>query len=155
MLVIGIHSLVEYPMWYAPFQIALGLSAGLVFVQPVQHQAAITTTLRNPVSSPIWHGLAGISLICFCTYAAFDYHRVSQLFIAENDRSSLYRNGTFGKAEASWLFAAQVRFAKLITTPVTPENAEQMRILGREVLHFSPEPLVFKVLLEADRAPLK
>jgi hypothetical protein len=155
MLVIGIHSLVEYPMWYAPFQIALGLSAGLVFVQPVQHQAAITTTLRNPVSSPIWHGFAGIGLICFCTYAAFDYHRVRQLFIAENDRASLYRNGTFGKAEASWLFAAQVRFAKLITTPVTPENAEQMRILGREVLHFSPEPLVFKVLLEADRAPLK
>lgn len=151
MMVIGIHSLLEYPLWYAPFQIALGLSAGLVFVQPVPYQTRAATTMQ----SPIWQGLAGIALICFCAYAAFDYLRIRQLFIAEEERSSFFRNRTYAQAEASWLFAAQVRFAKLTTTPVTPDNAEQMRLLAHEVLHFSPEPLVFKVLNEAERAPLK
>ena len=151
MLVIGIHSLFEYPLWYAPFQIALGLSAGLVFLQPMRHQMHKATTLKNP----IWQGLAGIALICFCIYAAFDYHRIRQLFIAVDDRSAIYQSGPYAKAEASWLFAAQVRFAKLLTTPVTPDNAEQMRLLALKVLHFSPEPLVFKVLAEAERAPLK
>ena len=151
MMVIGIHSLLEYPLWYAPFQIALGLSAGLVFLRPISDQAPTATSVRIP----IWQGLAGMTLICFCTYAAFDYHRVRQLFIAEDERASIYRSNTYAQAEASWLFAAQVRFAKLTTTPVTPDNAEQMRRLAHEVLHFSPEPLVLKVLLEAEQAPLK
>lgn len=148
---IGIHSLLEYPLWYAPFQIALGLSAGLAF-----SQGSPATILTLPSKRMrMGQGLAGIAFICFCIYAAFDYHRMRQLFITDDERAMIYREGTYIKAEASWLFAAHVRFAKFVTTPVTSENAKQMKQLGQQVLHFSPEPLVFKKLQEIDAHTLK
>jgi O-antigen ligase len=143
--VIGLHSLLEYPLWYAPFQIAVGLSAGALFSQT---KSAASHT-DNTSASLIWHGLASICLLCFCAYAAIDYHRIRQLFITADERSALYQGGAYAKAEASWLFASQVRFAKLTTTPVTPNNAAELWQLGHEVLHFSPEPLVFQTLISA------
>ncbi len=143
--VIGLHSLLEYPLWYAPFQIAVGLSAGVLFTQatPAQSRAG------NASVSLIWRSLASIGLLSFCAYAAVDYHRIRQLFLTANERSALYQGGAYTKAEASWLFASQVRFAKLTTTPVTPNNAAELWQLGHEVLHFSPEPLVFQTLIRA------
>jgi O-antigen ligase len=148
LIIIGIHSLLEYPLWYSPFQIALGLCAGLVFSQ--SNQKATTH-----VSGLDWQKLAGISLIFFCAYAAFDYHRIRQLFIADNERSYLYQGNVYNDADASWLFAAQVRFATFATTPVTLNNAAQLQLLGQEVLHFSPEPLVFNKLNEVNAHTLK
>jgi hypothetical protein len=148
LIIIGIHSLLEYPLWYSPFQIALGLCAGLVFSQ--SNQKATTH-----VSGLDWQKLAGIGLIFFCAYAAFDYHRIRQLFIADNERSYLYQGNVYNDADASWLFAAQVRFATFATTPVTLNNAAQLQLLGQEVLHFSPEPLVFNKLNEVNAHTLK
>ena len=143
--IMGLHSLLEYPLWYAPFQIAVGLSAGALFTQakPAQSRTG------NASASLVWHGLASICLLFFCVYAAFDYHRIRQLFLAADERSILYSDGAYTKAEASWLFASQVRFAKLTTTPVTSSNAAEIWKLGHEVLYFSPEPLVFQKLISA------
>ncbi len=148
LIIIGIHSLLEYPLWYAPFQIALGLCAGLVFSQ--SRPNAITH-----LSGLGWQKLTGVTLIFFCTYAAFDYHRIRQLFIADSERSHFYQGNVYSYADASWLFAAQVRFATFATTPVTTDNAAQLQLLGQEVLHFSPEPLVFKKLNEVNAHTLK
>jgi O-antigen ligase len=141
LLVMGIHSLLEYPLWYAPFQIAAGLAAGLVFTEK--------TPLKNVPASHIQYGLAGIFLLIFAAYATFDYHRMRQLFIPDAERSALYKNQTMQHAKASWLFAAQVRYAKLSTTPKTADNAPEVYALAEEVLHFSAEPWVFKVLIDA------
>lgn len=148
LMVIGIHSLFEYPLWYAPFQIALGLCAGLVFSQARPNAATHLSGLD-------WQKLTGIGLIFFCAYAAFDYHRIRQLFIADNERSYLYQGTAYSSADTSWLFAAQVRFATFATTPVTSDNAAQLQLLGQEVLHFSPEPLVFNKLIEVNAHTLK
>lgn len=150
--VIGIHSLLEYPLWYAPFQIAAGLAVGIILLKP---PLASATRTAPPVSdigyAQSWHParLVAISLFVFCTYASIDYFRVAQIFKPANERFSLLREHTIAKAEGTWLFAAQVRYAKLITTPVTPENAKAMYALAESVLHFSPEPRVFKVLIQA------
>ena len=88
-------------------------------------------------------------MIVFCTYAAFDYHRVSQLFKPSDQRSALYQTNTLAKVEGSWLFANQVRFAKLLMMTITPNNAREAWLLGQQVIHFSPEPRVFKALIEA------
>jgi O-antigen ligase len=136
LLVIGIHSLLEYPLWYAPFQIAAGFAAGLVFVKP--------PCQSRPAASHNWQGLAGISLLAFAVYAAFDYHRVRQLFIPDAERSALYRANPRAHAETSWLFAAQVQYAKLSTMSKSASHAAQTAALAQEVLHFSPEPWVFE-----------
>lgn len=148
LLALGIHSLLEYPLWYAPFQIALGLAVGLIMTnsQPTPQQ-----TLEATSQPPAWgfSQISGAALLLFCAYAAFDYHRVSQLFLANADRSVLYKTNAMASAERSWLFASQVRFAKLFATPVTAVNAAQMWSLGQQVIHFSPEARVFKTLIAA------
>ncbi|MDI9334001.1 MAG: Wzy polymerase domain-containing protein [Cytophagales bacterium] len=149
LLMIGIHSLLEYPLWYAPFQIATGFAAGLVFTRPPSQALFHLASQGKAPVILILQGLAGIGLIVFSAYAAFDYHRVHQLFIADAARSSVYRTKTLAQAEASWLFAAQVRYAKLSTTPLTKDNAQQMHRLAEQVLHFSPEPWVFQKLSDA------
>lgn len=145
LLVIGIHSLLEYPLWYAPFQIATGLAAGLVFTQ----RKISENTLHRVSASVISCGLAGIVLLVFVAYAAFDYHRVRQLFIPAAERSALYHLRPMHYAESSWLFAAQVRYARLSTIPKTADNAPEVYALAKEVLHFSAEPWIFKVLIES------
>jgi O-antigen ligase len=175
--VLGIHSMLEYPLWYAPFQIALGLALGLLDADEVGREpwipafAGMTigagmrmgarTTLEAGMMRAwawawAWAGMRmaatrwlGAALILFCAYAAFDYHRVSQLFRPADQRFALYQTNTLAKAEGSWLFASQVRFAKLLTTPVTESNAKDMWALGQQVIHFSPEPRVLKVLIAA------
>jgi O-antigen ligase len=136
LLVIGIHSLLEYPLWYAPFQMATGLAAGLVFTQ----RKATDKAPSYASASHSWYGLAGIGLIAFSTYAAYDFYRVRQLFIPSSNRAG---------AESSWLFAAQVRYAKLSTMPKTPDNAAEVYTLATEVFHFSAEPWILKVMIES------
>ncbi len=150
--VIGIHSLLEYPLWYAPFQITLGLAVGLALANATPLTTPLTTPLVTPSSAPsspknrVQQGV-GVVLLLFYAYAAFDYHRISQLFLPVTERSALYRDGAMAKAQASWLFAAQVRYAQLNTTALTPANAAQQYQLAKEVLHFSPEPRVFNILI--------
>jgi hypothetical protein len=146
LIVLGVHSLLEYPLWYAPYQVALGLALGLV-----AHGSHVRGTGREPwilAFAGMTVG-AGVALILFCIYAAFDYHRVSQLFKPADQRSAFYQTNTLRSAEGSWLFASQVRFAKLLMMTVTPDNAQEAWQLGQQVIHFSPEPRVFKVLIAA------
>lgn len=143
--IIGVHSLLEYPLWYAPFQIAVGLAAGLVFTQTTPSQFSA----GNRPASLAAYGFLGVGLLCFCTYAAFDYHRVRQLFLSDSERSAWYLDDVYAHAQSSWLFATQVRFATFLTTPITPDNATRMLHLGEQVMHFSPEPLVAQKLAEA------
>jgi O-antigen ligase len=159
---IAIHSLLEYPLWYAPFQIALGLALGLVIAcQPTAptSQAASAPRIsslagmtRSATMKKIMAqvpSICGAGLLLFCIYAAFDYHRMSQLFLSTDKRADIYQANTMAKVEGSWLFANQVRFAKLLITPVTEANAKEIWTLGQQVIHFSPEPRVFKVLIAA------
>jgi hypothetical protein len=47
----------------------------------------------------------------------------------------------------SWLFQPQVRFAKRLTTEVTPANALAMHALALRVLHYSPEAKVLEQVI--------
>jgi O-antigen ligase len=153
LLVLGVHSLLEYPLWYAPFQITLGLAAGIILAntQP-STQLDWTSSTPQPLHQlrpARFSRIGGAVLLLFCTYAAFDYHRISQLFLPSADRSELYKTNAMASAEKSWLFANQVRFAKLFAAPVTAANAEQIWVLGQQVIHFSPEVRVYKALITA------
>jgi hypothetical protein len=53
------------------------------------------------------------------------------------------------KIRASWLFQRQVQFAELGTTTVTPDNAQTINSLAKELLHFSPEASVVQKLIDS------
>jgi O-antigen ligase len=155
---IGLHSLLEYPLWYGPFQIAVVLAVWTLWRTPApgsdpareEHSASGQMTLAtNPIGTHMVRAVA-VLLIFALAYAAWDYHRVSQIYKAPSLRSSDYRDDTLRKAQASWLFHKQVRFAALTLSTVTPENAQGLNAMARELLHFSPESRVIEKLIDSD-----
>jgi len=81
-------------------------------------------------------------------YAGWDYWRVSQIYVAHDQRAAAYREDTMMKILDSWLFRDAVRFAGLTTTVMDKGNAADMSQLGIELLRFSPEPRVVQIIIE-------
>lgn len=149
-----LHSMLEYPLWYGPFQMAAGLCIHLLWVtrtKRTEHDGA-TTALKLHVKIPIvrvFFRVAAIVLIVFVSYAAWDYQRISQIYLSPEQRSPAYRDNTLEKIRGSWLFQDQVRFAQLTLTPLTADNALSIYDLAKDLLHFSPEPCVIEALIES------
>ena len=88
-------------------------------------------------------------IISSIAYAAWDYHRISQIYLAPAQRAEAYRTDTLAKIQGSWLFSNQVQFAELTTTPVTKENAPKINTMAQNLLHFSPEARVVEKLIDS------
>ena len=144
--VIGIHSLLEYPLWYGPFQIAFGLCLGLLW--PAASRPGLlgsATQARAPVMSIVV--AAGVAAAC--VYAAWDYRRVSQIYLPPEVRAAGYADDPLPKIRKSWLFRNQASFAELTITPLTRDNAQWTFDTATALLHYSPEPRVIEKLIEA------
>jgi len=158
---IGLHSLLEYPLWYGPFQIAVVLSVWILWRTPARRDqgvqpvgAGLPDVASQPLmSAPIAASRVGaggaIVVLCVVAYAAWDYHRVSQIYRAPEQRASAYRDDTLVKIRGSWLFNRQVRFAELTLTGVTAANAASINRSARALLHFSPEARVVEKLIDS------
>jgi hypothetical protein len=90
-----------------------------------------------------------VALLGAIAFTAWDYTRISQIYLARADRLAPWRDDTLAKLRASWLFASQVRFAELTMTPVSAANAAVVHELASRTLHFSPEPRVIAPLIES------
>lgn len=146
---IGLHSLLEYPLWYGPFQIALGLSIWLLWGTAGSAMMSSQVGERFCSLSRVWPPVVAIFLAASCGYAAWDYWRISQLYMAHAERASNYRENTLEKLRGSWLFESQVEFAELTTLQLTPDNAAYTFELAQQLLKFSPEPRVIEKLIES------
>ncbi|MDR2991987.1 MAG: Wzy polymerase domain-containing protein [Burkholderiaceae bacterium] len=145
LLVIGLHSMVEYPLWYAPFQITALLSLWLLWATRRGDLAAAETPTR-------WRwpcGALALAALAMVGYAGWDYWRIGQLFLSEDQRAPVFRNDTMAQAKRSWLFAGIVRFADVTTSPVTQQNAAALLPEALQALHFSPEPRVIEKVIES------
>ena len=141
---IGVHSLLEYPLWYGPFQLAAGLCVWMLWrpgASPLSPAAGIISRAAC--------GVAAVVLALGCGYAAWDYHRISQIYLPPDARAEAYRGDTLSKIRGTRLFASQVDFAELTITPLTPQNAQHLHDLAERLLHFSPEPRVIEKLIES------
>jgi O-antigen ligase len=140
--VILLHSLLEYPLWYGPFQMAFGFSLGLL----ARGREAGGSGSRD--IGPLGRGTVSTLLTLALAYAAWDYHRVSQLYVTPDQRSALYRGRPLPQTGDSWLFRDQLAFAELSLTPLTRDNAPAVHALAMDLLHYSPEPRVIETALE-------
>jgi O-antigen ligase len=141
--VLALHSLLEYPLWYGPFQMAVLLSGVLLWRSRPARARATTARLH-----PTWSAVA-LLVLAATTYTSWDYWRVSQLFVAPEARDPFYREDTLAKVQPSWLFRNAVRFAYVTTTEPTTDNAETLYEAALQTLHYSPEPRVIDVLLKS------
>lgn len=147
LLVIGIHSLVEYPLWYAPFQIAAAVCVTLLWATRAGRKAAAPR--RAPVPVPAVRAALAAALLAAVGYAAWDYHRISQVYLPYEQRDARYRDDAMREARHSWLFAGPVRFAEVTSQPATRANAAWMLPAALQALHFSPEPRVITRVIES------
>jgi hypothetical protein len=165
LLVVGLHSMLEYPLWYGPFQMTLGLALGLWSasarsnsnsnsnlkpnLSPITRQAE--TEPRNSVRQQLLPMLISCVLFVACLYAAWDYNRVAQIYRQPDKRDAAYRDNPMQAASQSLLFKNQVDFARLMTQSITQENAQSTFDLSMRVLHYSPEPRVIERAVESLR----
>jgi O-antigen ligase len=140
--VILLHSLLEYPLWYGPFQMAAGLCVWLLLPASSRPDSSLAPYLQAT--------LAGM-LLTFCALAGWQYHLASQIYLSPEDRAPAYRSNTLEKTRHVLLFQDQVRFAELTLTELTPANAAQMNLLAKEILHFSPEAGVVEIVIDSAR----
>ena len=137
--VIGVHSLLEFPLWYGPFQLMLGLAIGLVRPTASTRHA---TSHPNPSSarSALLHGVVSLWLLC-TIWAGWDYHRVSQIFQPAALRSDACRIQPQACLDDVVWFHQGRDFALLGLNAATLES-QQVRALASRVAHFAPEPWV-------------
>ena len=151
--VIGVHSLLEYPLWYGPFQIAAGLSVWLLYTSRkarlgLNRESQPRFKEKSRVAQ-YWRALTATIMIVVLAGVAVSYYQVSQIYLPPDKRSAAYRDGTLAKVQDNWIFRAQARFAYLNITPLTPMNAAALHAMAVELLHYSPEPRVIEKAIES------
>jgi hypothetical protein len=141
-LVLGLHSLLEYPLWYGPFQMTLGFAIGLLWASP--NAQAKQETQEGPM-------LVAALLFIGCLYAAWDFNRVGQIYRQAVSRDAAYRDNPLHHAKQSWLFKNQADFAELTTQNVTQDNAEELYPQAVRLMHYSPEARVVQRVIDSGK----
>ena len=127
-LVIGLHSLVEYPLWYAYFLLPAALAWGFALGSPA---GAATPAGRPADATPgAWPShdprhalpglLAGVAVAVGGVLAAFDYQRAVAIYAPGEGAASLAERVVAG--QRSPLFAHHADYAAA-TNPVPPGSA--------------------------------
>ena len=152
--VIGVHSLLEYPLWYGPFQIAAGLGVALLWVKPGRGRLFTDSAGQKKFRLVRAAGgylqlLAPIVAAGVLAGVAMSFHQVSQIYLLPAERSAAYRDDTLNKIRDNRLFRPQARFAELSMTGLTSEHAAHVYVMADEMLHYSPEPRVIEKLIES------
>jgi O-antigen ligase len=141
--VVGLHSLLEYPLWYGPFQMAVGGCVVLLW------RTSLFSCINNRPIVQVLLAYTAIILIAFCSYTAWDYHRASQIYLPPALRDAVYRESPLEAAGGTWLFQNQVQFAELGITPLTRANALVQYQQALDLLHFSPEHRIIERVIDS------
>lgn len=148
LIVLSLHSLLEYPFWYGPFQMTLGLAIGLLWaaVPSVGTQANKEIARVEAQEGPM---LVAAMLFIGCLYAAWDFNRVGQIYRQAASRDAAYRDNPLHHAKQSWLFKNQADFAELTTQTVTEDNAAELYPKAVRLMHYSPEARVVQRVIDS------
>ena len=150
--VIGVHSLLEYPLWYAQFQLAALLGVWLLRAFPGAGAGGAANGAAPTAAAGRWPwpaAVAALAIALGCGGAAWSYWQASQPYLAPEKRAPQYRQQSWAQLRQAWLFSDEVDFAELAVTPVAPQTAPRLFALGEDLLHFSPEPMVVQKLLHS------
>jgi len=115
-LMIGIHSLLEYPLWYAYFLLPAAFAFGTALARP-----AAPGQGRPAGPSPALV-VASAAVVLAAIVAVVDYQRVVQIFAPDEDAAPLGQRIEAG--QRSWFFAHHADYAAA-TTAVHPSEAMQ------------------------------
>lgn len=144
LLPIGLHSLLEFPLWYGPFQLAalgaLALLTGGFCLRYFKQKWPLAQYVK---------ALAAIVLIVCIALLGVQYSALSQLYLPAASRSQTLTVLADGRLAQAPLWPDAARFARLTTMTVNAGNAAEAHALALDLLHYSPEPRVIERLIES------
>jgi O-antigen polymerase len=144
LIMLAVHSMVEFPLWFGYFQLMVGLALVLIFNTEFKatqdHEQPSVFRLRALCTS--------LSL-ALLTFVAYDYHRVSQLYLPQQWRSHWYEQDTLAVAQKSSLFKSHALIGQVLLIPITPDNAALMLEAAEQSLRIAPDSRIIRRLLEA------
>ena len=155
LLMMAVHSMLEYPLWYAHFQLACGLALGVLWATAAGAPSKAAHSSRVVCAHAHARHLQNVLAVCLLlgiSYAGFDFARVTQLYMAAEHRVWPFREHTREQAERSFLYRNAVQFAAVSTDPVTFDKAEQQLAEARRLMHYSPESRVVIRIIECLQA---
>lgn len=113
-LMIGIHSLLEYPLWYAYFLLPAAFAFGTALARPPESDGRSGPATRSP-----WLVAASAAVALAGVVAVWDYQRVVQIFAPDADAPPLEERIADG--QRSWFFAHHADYAA-VTTALHPST---------------------------------
>ncbi len=145
---LGVHSLLEYPLWFGVFQLVLALAVW---------QIACVRRGETPAdavqAAQEWPGrgriVASAVLLAGLSFVAWDYIKVSQLYLPASERLERYREDTFNKSRETVLFQSHVLIAQVVVTPLNQDNAELILAGALASLHVAPDSRIIRRVIEA------
>jgi O-antigen ligase len=112
-LLMALHSQLEYPLWYAYFLLPTAFAWGLCLGANATDSSAAAAT----PSSSRWIRVAGIAMLVGALLMWWDYRRVVEIFAPGDDAAPLAERIAAG--QRSWFFAHHADYAR-VTTPDAP-----------------------------------
>lgn len=145
LLALGIHSLLEYPLWYGPFQVTALLALCILW-----HRAPTTGSAPPSARSLRLLRSTLAALLALLVLVVADYVRASQIYLPAHQRLGGFRTDTRAQIRTSIWFQDMIDFADLgLVETVTAENAVEIHAMATGLLHFSPEAMVVQKLLDS------
>lgn len=145
-LLILVHSLLEYPLWYGNFQVAFILCFWYLYAR--SSVVAIASQKRSMVSSMVMH-IFGVVLLFFLLYISFDYLRVSQLYLQPDRRMNFFAGDLLKQANKTFLFKRELIYSQVRVSEVTAKSAPHLYLAALEAVRYSPDPEVIEKLIES------
>lgn len=142
LLLVGVHSMLEFPIWFGNFQVLVALALWLLWPS-VRVRFNIPYSSQAPI--PLRTRLMVVGLLLALLFGmAWDYVRVSQLYREPADRLSTYQKDTLEKVRRSFFFRDQILFGQVVAAQPDAKNAALVLEAALETLHISPEPRVIE-----------
>ncbi|HCX80227.1 MAG: hypothetical protein A3E00_11285 [Curvibacter sp. RIFCSPHIGHO2_12_FULL_63_18] len=148
-LIVGVHSMLEYPLWSFGFLFLSGVAVG--YLMPMVHinpAHRVVNGLHKALSLGCAAAILGLGSLAWV-----QYERLKPIyktpFTNNIELKRSYLNVALERASDAWLFQGALDFATLTNYDINPSNAMQVRHLAEKLLHFSPEPVVVLPLLQS------
>jgi hypothetical protein len=111
-ILVAVHSMLEYPLWYAYFLLPTAFAFGLCLERPVASETADAASDGAGLARP--YALAAMLLIVGATFALYDYMRVVVIFAPPANAGPLEQRIADGKQ--SVLFGHHADYADATVT---------------------------------------
>ncbi len=134
-LIMALHSQLEYPLWFAFFLLPTAWAWGFVLGPPAATAPSSSTGTRRP----LWLVIAGLSMALAAALALADFAKVTRIYAADSVEPLAAR---IACGQRSWLFAHHADYAAAVSATGPAEAAMPLR----RAMHFMLDDQLMVVL---------